>query len=129
MITEDYVNKEIALLLREKGFDEPTLYHYNRDNKEPSHTIDYDLIKNSETKEFCSAPTLQMAMKWLRKVHKVDIDIVSRLSLNADDDHNYSYEIKHQYEKYHYNTYADGEFLTYEKACEAAIKYILENLI
>ena len=121
MITEDYVNKEIALLLREKRFDELTLYHYNGDNKEHTHTIDYDLLKNSELKEFCSAaPTIQMAMKWLREVHNIDITIT------PDYKENYTAMIFVNRELPFTEI---GSFKTYKAACEAAIKYALENLI
>lgn len=139
MITEDYVNKQIALLLREKGFDEPTLYHYNGDNKEPTHTINYDLLKNSELKEFCSAaPTLQMVLKWLREVHQIGIFPrqyhiykkncdefgygIEIIKLKTDTPLNPSRENMSDKNRYFISS-------SYEKACEAAIKYILENLI
>jgi len=131
MITEDYVNKEIALLLREKGFDEPTLYHYNGDNKEPNHTIDYDLIKNSEAKEFCSAPTLQMVLKWLREVHKIEIWVhydIDKITWWGECNPMYEEDEENS------NTFQsllnfDYPSKTYEEACEAAIKHCLEHLI
>ena len=84
---------------------------------------------NSKLSSYVCAPTHQMAMKWLRILHKIDIDILSRLSLNADDDHCYSYVIKHQYDKYAFKTYTDGEYQYFEDAVEAALIYCLENLI
>lgn len=125
-ITEDFVSFEIAKLLKEKGFDEPCRSVYEEKILRVNTMCDYF---NSELSSYVCAPTLQMAMKWLREVHKIDIDILSRLSLNADDDHCYSYVIKHQYDKYAFKTYTDGEYQYFEDAVEAALTYCLENLI
>lgn len=125
-ITEDFVSFEIAKLLKEKGFDEPCRSVYEEKILRVNTMCDYF---NSELSSYVCAPTLQMAMKWLREVHKIDIDILSRLSLNADDDHCYSYVIKHQYDKYAFKTYTDGEYQYFEDAVEAALIYCLENLI
>ena len=77
-----------------------------------------------------AAPTLQMAMKWLREEHNIFIDISSRFSKNADKDVCFSYSCKKLVDTYK-SSYeiGDGEWLNYEEACEAAIKYCLENLI
>ena len=126
MITEDYVNKQIALLLREKGFDEPTLYHYNGDNKEPTHTINYDLLKNSELKEFCSAaPTVQMVMKWLREVHKIFINVSNEVSL-TDDDITYRFFVCTKEKTI---LHRGEDIKTFEGACNEAMKFAIENLI
>lgn len=125
-ITEDFVSFEIAELLKEKGFDEPCRSVYEEKILRVNTMCDYF---NSELSSYVCAPTHQMAMKWLREVHKIDIDILSRLSLNADDDHCYSYVIKHQYDKYAFKTYTDGEYQYFEDAVEAALIYCLENLI
>ena len=65
-----------------------------------------------------AAPTLQMAMKWLRKVHNIDI---------WTERHN------KRYKGYIHSEQRGDEALFYEdspeEACEAAIKYCLENLI
>ena len=126
MITEDYVSFEIAKLLKEKGFDTECDYLY----------VNGKLVRaqgfacnwnNGETlftdyKNECSAPTLQMAMKWLREVHKIYISISHRLSHNADNDICFSFWINE-------GETTDGEWLSYEEACENAIRYVLENLI
>lgn len=128
MIKEDYVSSPTARLLRDRGFDVPCRAYYDMGALKEDMAVARDW-SNSGYIDHISAPTFQMVMKWLREVHKIDIDIVSRLSLNTDDDHCYSYIIKHQYDKYHYKTYTDGEYLEFEEACKVAIKYCLENLI
>jgi len=133
MITEDYVSFEIAKSLKERGFNEPCEgFYVNSDVL--SHTLSN--AKNSKWDEdkstigYISAPTLQMAMKWLREEHSIFIDIISRFSMNADKDVCFSYSCKKLTETYKSGyEYEDGEWLSYEEAAEAAIKYCLKNLI
>lgn len=86
MITEDYVSFETAKLLKEKGFDEPCSHIYRNDGM---HLYCGDArlttLTNTEIDEpqdwvsetfTCACPTLQMAMKWLREVHKIFICIL-----------------------------------------------------
>lgn len=122
-IEDGYVSYEVALLLKEKEFDIPTHTFYNPKKSCFLLKLDPCLINRNAGVQI-SAPSHQMVMKWLREIHKIDIDIISRLSLNADNDHNYSYVIKHQYDKYHYNTYTDGEYQYFEEAVEEAINIV-----
>lgn len=118
MINEDYVSFETAKLLKEKGFDWEckTMKFY----PEP----DYD----QESPDGVSAPTLQTAMKWLMEIHQIFIHIqrckkfkffftIENMNISSE---NYEYSLGH---------FKEFERNTYEEACEAAIKYCLENLI
>lgn len=69
---------------------------------------------------FYEAPTLQMAMKWLREVHNIDI------SVTPDRKAGYSV-LMFKDKRLPFDTL--DSYSTYEQACEAAIKYCLENLI
>jgi hypothetical protein len=66
MIKEDYVSFETAKLLKEKGFDEDIARVVNEEDE-----IDY--LGSSQPSlaylyhTWYKCPTLQMAMKWLRK--------------------------------------------------------------
>ena len=105
MITEDYVSSfEVAKLLEEKGFNN-------------------DYPKGDCTQYPC---TLQMAMKWLRKKYQIFIR----------PDINFLYPIRYYCEIFCYGdnlkTQPDvrtEDFESLGEACEAAIKYCLENLI
>ena len=83
MIQEAYVSFETAKLLKDKGFDESCRYYYVN-NGNLMFTEEY--FHNSEIKYgtytgcICTAPTLQMAMKWLREVHTLFIEITVDLS-------------------------------------------------
>ena len=126
MLIEDYCNFEIAKLLKEKGFNEPCTHYYpNEKSLVDLGYSQYHHTQNHELLDEYAAPTLQMAMKWLREVHKCFIEIKEY------------FDIK-QYQafvsKYGKTTYCEPDWFhpicnSYEEACEAAIKYCLENLI
>ena len=148
MITEDYVSFETAKLLREKGFNEccKSVYHIGsvcsvaslgyHDNEGDGAVIDEN--QNSDFGKYdnaISAPTLQMAMKWLRKVHNqiivpnvrvedpisgiINCYIVGIWYIPKNNDGAFCYTSPTPYNGYP----------TFEEACEAGIKYCLENLI
>ena len=130
MIKETYVSFETAKLLKEKGFDDKVSTHYLvHPSGFPEFFDKKDEFVNPED-VWLKCPTHQMVMKWLREVHNIFIDISSRFSKNADKDVCFSYSCKKLIDTYK-SSYeiGDGEWLNYEEACEAAIKYCLENLI
>lgn len=126
MITEDYVSLETAKLLKEKGFDERVNSYFTDDGLE-GYMFGTGRKSNSELEEcFYSRPTLQMAMKWLREVHGIDISIAIRFWTEDED----IYVKSWKYTVYHTDEIEDfGQSDTYEEACETAIRYCLENLI
>ena len=76
MLTEDYCNFKIAKLLKEKGFDENCSRSYVKDNLAVSQGFNnsyYTTMYSDDSYRPISAPTLQMAMKWLRKTHEIFI--------------------------------------------------------
>ena len=118
MIQEAYCSYEVSKLLKEKGFDELCNKKYNSYKSLVfAGKITELWQKNSEfdIDEECSAPTQQMAMRWLREVH--DIKIMIRPYVDGT----YSYEIL--------NGFWYVNFDSYEDAAEEAIKYCLEYLI
>lgn len=128
MITEDYVSFDIAKLLKEKGFDWDT-YAYYEDENNPNISLRASKAINWNKTEFISKPTLQIAMKWLREVHKVLIVIDA---YHADHWEGYidSFEISiysHASTMIVPNEIA--HHTDYEDAVEAALKYVLGNLI
>lgn len=124
-MTEDYVSFESAKLLKEKGFDEKcrALYTVWFDEEVEGPTEDRAENWNIEPRYF-SAPTLQMAMKWLRE--KYSLEIYPYHNFNSK----WWYEIiKCPNSVAEHECGKDEELDTYEQACKAAIKYCLENLI
>ena len=120
MITEDYVSFETAKLLKEKGFDSGACknspyYAYNANGQfsGPSWDTEYP------------APTLQMAMKWLREMHNISVEPL--VDFGSGDRYWWTADVGY--------IKKDGlidelcGYNSYEEACEAAIKYCLEKLI
>lgn len=142
MITEDYVSFETAKLLKEKGFDETCRAFWKEWNDEihlcdcsSAHVFEFchnSMLENYNDEEEINTavPTLQMAMKWLREVHSLFI-FISTWLMHEDGIVQYYYEIRNLNDE-DFKTIRSctiTEFDSYEKTCEAAIKYCLENLI
>ena len=154
MITEDYVSCETAKLLKEKGFKEWCRQCYGLDVRHNGEPIDFD--EECELKDAgreneieyvdggrmydygCgnfnpgspyAAPSLYVAMKWLREVHKLFIFISPWIML--EDSIQYYFEIR-EIKTRDFETlydYTSKELNSFEKVADAAIKYCLENLI
>ena len=125
MITEDYVSFEIAKLLKEKGFDEHCLTSYNA-------FLSNHKVEESKVSEWGKAnqiyrPTHQMAMKWLREVHELSVETFSiKGTSNVCPVFWKGNVVKLLTQDRAFN----GELVdSYEEAVEAALKYVLENLI
>ena len=140
MITEDYVSFETAKLLKEKGFDETCRAFWKVWNKHttlcdcsPLHMFEY--CHNSMLEQYnddeelnIAAPTIQMAMKWLREKYDIHCSVGLFTDLPKTPPY-WSFNILNQSTANAYYEAFDIKCETYEEACEAAIKYCLENLI
>ena len=127
-INEEYVSFEIANLLKEKGFDNICNGYYNQEKtlQKCSLCSIEDTLKSPFYFDCIPAPTIQMAMKWLREVH----NIVCNIDIESRNFYYYSvFIIRSSNEAQYQLTSQKPYFETYEEACEAAIKYCLENLI
>lgn len=143
MLTEDYVSFEIAKLLKEKGFNEYCRTIYNagvfcsiaslncRWNErygeiiEEKQNSDFGIYDNA-----ISAPTLQMAMKWLREKHDQNVTVKAHNNIARLKTIYYA-EVQNLSEPAEKGFCVNGCIFkdTYEEACESGIRYCLENLI
>lgn len=131
MISEDYVSFEVAKLLKEKGFDERCFSFYWSDGSLDANSHDKKTNLRNSTSSNPVAPTLQMAMKWLREnfnINPVPYALSLGWAFDIFDLSNrditgckkiFSMDLPSKSECYN----------SYEEACEAAIRYTLENLI
>lgn len=137
MIEEAYVSFETAKLLKEKGFEIDTTKDYWKIGPDGTkyfmcsigaYTSDID----NKTAYYRPAdsypcPTQQMAMRWLREVHNVHIEIdpdwVSKPEFKIIG---YAFDIHSKDDPWYEHM---TEYSTYEEAVEEAIKYCLNNLI
>lgn len=125
MITEDYVSFEVAKLLKEKGFDWDCITYYV--DSEPNNVKYSMLFENNTTwEERCySAPTLQMALKWLREVHKICIVVYPFTHRERGTYTSDICTVTMTMEEGHLR----GVWNSYEEAIEESLEYVLENLI
>jgi len=150
MIEEDYVSFEVAKLLKEKGFNHwcyksygtavyhkgiPISFDEECDLKsegledeieyvEGGYLYDFGCDNRKKDAKVWAAPTLQMAMKWLRETFEIHCQIDCPIAAS-----NWVYGIRDLYKDEWVTLRNMGDYETYEEACEAAIKYVLENLI
>lgn len=119
--SEDYVSLEIAKLLKECGFHFPIYVFIGEDGKKrfSDRRDDWNNIEWDDGKTY-SCPTMQMAMKWLRIIHKIDISITP--------DRNDCYAAIVFVDKELPFT-SVGSFQTYEEACEKSVEFCLTNLV
>jgi len=144
MITEDYVSFEVAKLLKEKGFLKKEDLRITQnlsfyDNIGLHHNLNkwYDSLIQDKI-DFVVAPTHQMAMKWLREVYHIEINITFGFPfINGKQQYKYFWSIVRvcdnhlEYPMDDPNSAFYNEEMadSFEEAVEAALKYCLENLI
>lgn len=125
-ITEDYVSFETAKLLKEKGFDEFSSIMYKENGEicvNPKSVVYWRL------KYWYPCLTLQMAMKWLREKYNIYISIQPDFPSDKDYKMCWCWSASILHENCISTKWNQCYIETYEQACEAAIKYCLENLI
>lgn len=142
MITEDYVSFGVAKLLKENGFDGECYRAYsfeNGDKKLISAGLVIEgsvVITSEDTKigadyykkefdsdiEFYLAPTINMAMKWLREEHNIDIVVNPYQEEKPTQYLGLCIKNEIYYDPCEY-------FEKYEHAAITAIRYALKNLI
>ena len=119
MITDELVSFETAKLAKEKGFDVPTDFCYEKSG---------NLVRVGSI----SAPTQSLLQRWLREGKNLYISIIAHAKSKSVY---YEWEVRYisalgnmnkassvmTIETYRYNTY--------ELALEDALKYALENLV
>lgn len=142
MVEEDKVSYDLAVKLRDKGFNEPCMTAYNiygvdeiefgyadgspLCNSESDVCLFIEDRYDDDSFVFVTAPAYGHVMKWLRVVHNIfiSIDIYSK---------DFKGNIRYCAEIYMYGSrmILDTPIVcdTYEEVCEAACIYVLKNLI
>ena len=131
MIQETYVSFEVAKLLKEKGFNEKCFALYDPNKILIPCGIRLDNIQVGKVEGSYSAPTHQMACEWLRENYKIhvspyplslgwyfEIFDIKKTDITGC---NYLYGVKIPSKEMCLSSY--------DEATDAALKYVLENLI
>lgn len=131
MIMEDFVTFEIAKKLKEKGFREECLYHYQNcgdyaeANRIPGDdrydfNTDYLYQCNNNDSYLIDAPTIAQVLKWLRE-KEISIEPCAT-------PYNYWYYMIKEKGTIK-ATYTGEDYNNYEQAALAGIEYVIDNLI
>lgn len=119
---EDYCSYEVSNLLSKKGFNYKLNPFYRKDgNKKLQITLGF---YGNYNKFNIPAPTHQMALKWLREIHKIYV-FVSINICELDNTPRYYINIISKTNKNNLRSV----FTDYYKAVDNAIKFVLEHLI
>ena len=127
-ITDDYVSFEIAKLLKEKGFDELCFALYNPEEELIQCGVKLSNTQVGRVPGSYSAPTHQMALKWLREVHNIFIEI-KYVPNQFTDEPGYKAMIWDMSEEIGRPLPDDIEYAFYETCVNNALKYTLQNFI
>ena len=76
-MNDDFVTYELAVKLKEKGFDKPCYGYYHRGGGDDSFELcgngDCDFL-NSKNKHRIAAPTISQVLKWLRNTYNLHVE-------------------------------------------------------
>ncbi len=124
---ECYVSFEVAKLLKEAGFDWEVQSYYSKLSRMQGKLLwlscgcKYKENVNINQNRY-SAPTLEIAQRWLRKTHNLHITIFS------SSQESWMFRITEPHQKLEDGVYGE-DFNTYEEAQEAGIKKVLEIIL
>lgn len=136
-MTQEFVTQRVAELLRQKGFDIPTLYYYRYVGNGRQYKLTNAMAANDWNGSDSlgswqySAPTVQAARDWFEDKYGFFIEIGRSIDLNWA--YHYSYLILDKTCKYVSMEYKDrgvwNDFPSSYEAANTALEYCLENLI
>ena len=125
---ECYVSLEVAKLLKEVGFDWEVNHSYPNvsalDNSCSGYMEDLSFYHNLNDGKYggLSAPTLDVAQRWLREIHHLHITIFS------SSQESWMFRITKPHQKLEDGVYGE-DFYAYEEVLEAGIKKALEIIL
>lgn len=131
---EDFVSYELAVKLKEKGFNRPCCgyYHVGKGDDSFEACISSDFL-NSLNEYRVGAPTISQVLKWLREEKKIHICIYpTKCNFDTDIYSNVGRYYHSEADRWMLGyrkevTFTDG--ITWDFAMEQALKYVLDKLI
>lgn len=145
---ECYVSYEVAKLLKEEGFDLKCNGVFISEDGNQYAFIKADAACDNNNSKYnpynISAPTFDVAQRWLREVKNVSIEVKTCRWVNRHQDGKYTVSYRHElwpidtsivpndedkFICYTIDYACNIEFQTYEEALEAGIKKALELIL
>ena len=117
---EYYVSLEVAKLLKKAGFDWDTYSAYNKDGMFTDKNR--SILTWNDFANYYSAPTLDVAQRWLREIKNIHIEISPNSDMSA-----YIYNILLPGDKFWLGS--PISYITYEEAQEDGIKKALKKIL
>lgn len=117
---EYYVSLEVAKLLKKAGFDWDTYSAYNKDGMFTDKNR--SILTWNDFANYYSAPTLDVAQRWLREIKNIHIEISPSSDMSA-----YIYNILLPGDKFWLGS--PISYITYEEAQEDGIKKALKKIL
>ena len=146
-----FVDKNLAIKLKEKGFNRPCFgyYHKVQDKKLKPHlnytnggTILNLYNKHIDSTYVVDAPTIDQVLEWLREEKNIHIGIMPYFTMSTKNNIMWLWEILlvgkiiecentlYADEDYNYTKLASADsYANYEDACIASINLVVEYLI
>lgn len=121
-----FVPYELALKLKEKGFDEECFYRYNHNGSgSPNPKWDGKLVNNRKWERFAdyddciAAPLYQQVVDWFREKYSIEIEIASTMEGGY---YYYIFTNTEDEERFEDLEYTEKKKLTYYEALTKAIE-------
>lgn len=146
-----FINKQISIKLKEKGFDKPCFGWYDIENNEDKlilniheGTLSYKnlLEYTNDIKTIADAPTIDQILEWLRDEKNVHIGIMPYFTMSTKNNIMWQWEILliskiieckntlYIDKDYNYTKLISAEcYSGYDDACIDAIEFVINNLI
>ena len=138
-MNEDFAPFELAVKLKEKGFNKECLLHYTSSGgffsnsidtyDRPNQELDYSdfqrCYNNGNSIGLIDAPTISQVLKWLREEQGYNVN----MRIYSPDGWYWTIQDRDGNYCCSYLTLSDDLFETYEQAALAGIEYVLDNLI
>ena len=125
-MNEDFIPYELAVKLKEKGFNEPCYKYYQRG------VLDSDDCwnrYNRGTANRCSAPTISQVLKWLREERFIFIGLSPMPTYDSEEMVEWRSAVYKTDKQGGLSCQEEFYFQSYEHAALAGIEYVLDNLI
>lgn len=133
IMNEDFAPFELAIKLKEKGFNEPCYGYYHCDGGDDSFEVcgngDRDFL-NSKNSFRVAAPTISQVLKWFRDEKKIYIVIAVNPTLSTKDKIAYYYQVYSNSNGVTSDYYESEEcYAQWEDCAIGSIKSVLKYLI